>query len=284
MLWAVHISDGILQAPWWLSGYVVAAALLAVSAWRVRDEEVPRIALLTAAFFVVSLIHVRVGFTSVHLLMNGLVGIILGPRVALALFVGLFLQYWLMPLPHGGMQTLGVNTCVLAIPALAVWLLFHASQRLPWVRHPWFRSLLVLVSVLTWLVSLAFSAVLLYDNAGLHIEELTFDNARALTAHPITLSTAFLLSALTAWGERRLENAPEFPLGLLLGQIAVLASVALNCAVLLYGGEQHWPVPPLVLVVVHLPIAVFEGIVLGFTLGFLAKVKPELLGLERHVG
>lgn len=285
MLWAVHINDGILQAPWWLGGYAVAAALLVLSAWRVRDEEVPRIALLTAAFFVVSLIHVRVGFTSVHLLMNGLVGIVLGPRAALALFVGLFLQYWLMPLPHGGQQTLGVNTCVLALPALAVWILFHASQRLPWVRHPWFRSFLVLASVVTWLVSLTFSVVLLWDNAGIDIEEITFDHARALTMHPLTLTAAFVLAALAAWGERRLENAPEFPLGLLLGQVAVLSSVALNCAVLLYGGEQHWPIPPLVLVVVHLPIAVFEGIVLGFTLGFLAQVKPELLGLEKpHVG
>jgi hypothetical protein len=57
--------------------------------------------------------------------------------------------------------------------------------------------------------------------------------------------------------------------------------VALNCAVLILGGEQHWPVPPLVLLVAHLPIAVLEGIVLGFTLGFVAKVKPEMLGCTR---
>lgn len=281
MLWAVHISDGILQAPWWLGGYAAAAALLLLSAWRVRDEEVPRIALLTAAFFVASLIHVRVGYTSVHLLMNGLVGIVLGPRAALALFVGLFLQYWLMPLPHGGMQTLGVNTCVLAIPALAVWLLFRASQKLPWVRHPWCRSFLVLASMMTWLLSLLFSVVLLCDNAGIDIEQINFEYALALTTHPLAWTAAFALAALAAWGERRLENAPEFPLGLLLGQVAVLASVALNGAVLVYGGEQLWLAPPLGLVVLHLPIAVFEGVVLGFTLGFLAKVKPELLGLER---
>ena len=144
MLWAVHISDGILQAPWWLAGYALAIILLILSAWRVRDDEVPRIALLTAAFFVVSLIHVNVGPTSWHLLMNGLVGIILGPRAALAIFVGLFLQYWLMPLPHGGLQTLGINTCVLAIPALAVWIVFHASQRLPWdTYHDFVKHLAV---------------------------------------------------------------------------------------------------------------------------------------------
>jgi hypothetical protein len=30
--------------------------------------------------------------------------------------------------------------------------------------------------------------------------------------------------------------------------------------------------------VAHLPIAVIEGIILGFTVGFLARVKPALLG------
>jgi hypothetical protein len=53
----------------------------------------------------------------------------------------------------------------------------------------------------------------------------------------------------------------------------------LNCAVLLLGGERNWPTPPLLLVVVHLPFAVVEGVILGFVVGFLAKVKPEMLRL-----
>jgi cobalt/nickel transport system permease protein len=277
MLWAVHISDGVLTAPWWLGGYGVALVLLLASAWRVRDDETPRIALLTAAFFVVSLIHVRVGPTSVHLLMNGLLGIVLGPRAALALFCGLLLQYWFVN--HGGQQTLGVNTCVLALPALLTGLLFRMCHRLAWLRHPWFRAVLVMISTGAWLLSLVFSLSLLWDNSLTQIESLSFDGAWERTAHPVTLTASLVLAAIGAWSERRLENAPEFPLGLLLGELAVLMSVALNCAVLIAGGEQNWPVPALVLVIAHLPIAVFEGIVLGFTLGFLAKVKPELLGI-----
>ena len=36
--------------------------------------------------------------------------------------------------------------------------------------------------------------------------------------------------------------------------------------------------PALAELIIHLPIAVIEGIVLGFTVGFLVRVKPELLG------
>src|SRR5262249_31919876 len=39
-----------------------------------------------------------------------------------------------------------------------------------------------------------------------------------------------------------------------------------------------WELLALAFLVVHLPIAVMEGVVLGFTVGFLARVKPELIG------
>src|ERR671937_1674740 len=118
--WAVHISDGVLAWPWWVGGFALAAVLALAAAYRVRDEEVPRIALLTAAFFVASLIHVRAGPTSVHLVLNGLVGVLLGRRAALAIPVGLFLQAAL--LGHGGFTSLGINSCVMVLPALAAWL------------------------------------------------------------------------------------------------------------------------------------------------------------------
>src|SRR5438270_4021392 len=135
--WAVHISDGVLTGPWLAAGFAGAALLLWSACYRVRDDEIPRIALLTSAFFVASLIHIRVGPTSVHLLLNGLVGAVLGRRAALAIPVGLFLQAAL--LGHGGLTTLGVNSCVLALPALLAWQLFGLLRRVPWVRRPWFR-------------------------------------------------------------------------------------------------------------------------------------------------
>src|ERR1051325_1240098 len=116
MLFAVHISDGVLSWPWLAGGFALAALLLWLGARRLRDEEIPRIAILTAAFFVSSLIHVRAGPTSIPLLLSGLVGLVLGTRAALAIFVGLLLQAVLMQ--HGGYFALGVNTCVMTLPAL----------------------------------------------------------------------------------------------------------------------------------------------------------------------
>ena len=70
-LLAVHISDGVLATGWWAGGFLAAGLLAALGAWRIRDDEIPRVALLTAAFFVASSFHIRVGPTSVHLLLNG---------------------------------------------------------------------------------------------------------------------------------------------------------------------------------------------------------------------
>src|SRR5258708_4692399 len=99
-LWAVHISDGILGSDWQLGGFVVAGLLALLGLWRLREEELPATALLAAAFFTASSIHVKVGPSSVHLLLNGLVGVILGRRAALAIPAGLLLQAAL--LSHGG--------------------------------------------------------------------------------------------------------------------------------------------------------------------------------------
>src|SRR5438132_13694871 len=135
-LWAVHIDDGFLAWPWWSGGFVLTGVLALLGAWRIRDEEIPQIAILTAAFFVASLIHVPVPPTSVHLLLNGLVGVILGRRAALAIPVGLFLQAALIG--HGGFLTLGVNSCVMVLPALLAAQMFAVFGRLPLSKRQWF--------------------------------------------------------------------------------------------------------------------------------------------------
>ncbi len=276
--WAVHISDAVLTTPWWVGGLVVAALLAAVGAWRIQDEEIPRVALMTAAFFVASLFLIRIGPTSVHLLLNGLVGIVLGWRAALAIPVGLFLQAALMG--HGGYTTVGINSCVMVLPALLAWQLFAVLRRLPWVRRRWFRSTLVAASALVWTLSLVYSVTLLVSNRAANLDRVQFGEANALTCHPLTLLGAAALALLAAATERRLENAPEFPVGLLVGEVSVLATVFLNCLVLTWGGAEDWHTIALINLVAHLPVAVIEGMALGFTVGFLARVKPELLGLE----
>jgi cobalt/nickel transport system permease protein len=222
---------------------------------------------MTAAFFVASLIHVRVLHTSVHLLLTGLVGVVLGRRAALAIPIGLFLQAALIG--HGGLTTIGVNSCVMTIPAVCAWQLFVALRHLPWIRERWFRSLLTALSALIWVLSAVYVTTLLMGRSdyGIHV-----------TFEPLTLAIALGLSFLVAWFDRKLENAPEFPLGLFIGEATVLLTVFLNCCVLAWGGYEDWTTLAEWIFAAHMPIAVIEGVVLGFTMGFIARVKPEMLG------
>jgi cobalt/nickel transport system permease protein len=129
-LFAMHISDGALATAWWASGFAGLAVLLLVAVWKVREEEIPRIGVLTAAFFVASSVHIKLGVlpTSVHLILNGLVGVVLGRRAALAVAIGLTMQYFL--LQHGGLTTIGINACMVCLPALAAGALYPVLRRL----------------------------------------------------------------------------------------------------------------------------------------------------------
>lgn len=278
-LLAVHISDGVLGPAWCAAGLIVMALLMAAAVYRISDEEIVRVALLAAVFFVASLIHVRLGPTSAHLLLNGLVGVLLGLRAALAIPVALFLQAVLIG--HGGVYALGVNACVWTLPALAAYGLFHLLHRPTWLRRPGYRAALVSSAVLLWLLTCVFSVVLLTTSRWSGRESLETGPALAWTFSPYTLIAAVAVAVVLARLEFHLDHAPEFPVGLLLGLITVLATTALNAVALVWGGEEDWRTLVLLVFVAHLPIAVLEGLILGFTLGFLARVKPELLGIEK---
>lgn len=111
-----HIPDGVLSAPVLIGGTLAAGALLTVALRRLDYDRVPQAAVLSAAFFVSSLITVPLGPSSVHLLLNGLMGLLLGWTAVPALLVALTLQ--LAFFGHGGLTTLGVNTLNMALPAL----------------------------------------------------------------------------------------------------------------------------------------------------------------------
>jgi cobalt/nickel transport system permease protein len=271
---AVHIAD-VLPPAWWASGFAAAIALLIANGRRLADDEIPRLALLSAAFFVSSLIHVRIGPTSVHLLLTGLVGIILGRRAVLAIAVGLVLQAVL--LGHGGFSSLGVNVCVMTLPAYLAAALFGFLRQRPVFCRPIGRGLLVAASVTIW--SLAVSAGLEMTLAQWHgnAADWLAHPSRWATLSPPMLLTIAMIGVVAAIGERRLENSPDFPIGLLVGEVAVLATVGLNAVVLrLALPDEAGAVAPVVFVA-HLPIAALEGIICGFTVSFLVKVAPQTL-------
>ena len=124
----MHIPEGaISSSPEGIAvlcaGAALTAAATAVALRKMDYERVPQVAMLSAAFFVVSLIHVPLGVTSVHLVLNGLVGLLLGWAAFPALLIALFLQAILFG--HGGLTVLGVNTLTMALPGVACYYLFR---------------------------------------------------------------------------------------------------------------------------------------------------------------
>jgi cobalt/nickel transport system permease protein len=109
------------------AGAVVAAAGTAVGLRKLDYERVPQVAVLCAAFFVISLIHVPLGPVPAHLVLCGLMGLVLGWAAFPAVLVALALQS--VFLSYGGLTALGLNTLVMAVPAVVCWYLFRRAVR-----------------------------------------------------------------------------------------------------------------------------------------------------------
>ncbi len=128
----MHISDGVLSAPVWMAGYAAAAGIIAASIKKIKVDNTPKVAVMTSAFFVASLIRVPLGPTSVHLILIGLVGIILGPAAFISIFVGLVLQAFLFQ--HGGITTIGINAIMMGTPALLAYKIFNLRNKFNFKR------------------------------------------------------------------------------------------------------------------------------------------------------
>ena len=197
----MHISEGVLSAPVLASGAALAVVGTSIGLRKMDYDRIPQVAMLTAVFFLASLVHVPVGLYSVHLVMNGLLGLLLGWVAFPAILIALILQAFLFQ--FGGFTSLGVNTVVMAGPAVLVSFLFGALAR----SHSSF-----------WAVSGAFLA-----GFG-----------------AVFLSSLFLGASLFLTGDAFLTVA----------KAAVIA---------------------------HLPVMLIEGFITVVCIGFLKKVKPEVL-------
>ena len=199
----MHISEGILSAPVLIAGASLTATAVGYSLKKMEHKEIPKVALLSSVFFVASLIHVPVGPSSVHLILNGIIGILLGWAAFPAILVALALQGVLFQ--FGGITTLGVNTFNMALPAIICYYLFNRGVR----------------------------------------GENNF----------IALMMAFVC-----------------------GFLAVLLSGIMVAAALVFTGEPFIQVARLV-IIAHLPVMILEGVLTVFCIGFLRKVRPEILNV-----
>ena len=190
-----HIPDGVLAAPVVAGGAVLAGGLLAVSLRRLAYDRIPQAAVLAAAFFVASLIHLPVGPGSVHPLLNGLMGLILGWAAVPAIVVALVLQ--LAFFGYGGLLVLGVNTFNLAAPALVCALLLTPLVR----RHGTRRR--VTAGALAGALGVVLTGVLVALTLGL--SDAAFAPAARLvllTYLPLTVVEAALTGAAVAFLHR----------------------------------------------------------------------------------
>jgi cobalt/nickel transport system permease protein len=292
-VYAVHLSDGVLSWPWLLMGFAIAGALALLASWRLSEEEIPRVAVMASAFFVASSIHVKLGPTSVHLLLGGLVGVVLGLRAPLAILLGITLQAILIP--HGGITTIGINSTMQMLPALACAALFPILRQAA-CRHALLRSGIVGLSALAWGAAVLLGVALLVRNAnsagllrwseqaGMIVELPAWESLlQGVGTGPILAGMGLFVGACVLVERRYAQGSekpqPEFAVGVFLGVFAVLTTTLLLGTVLLLDGREQWGTFVSLVFLAHLPLALVEGLILGSMITFLARVKPQMLRL-----
>lgn len=133
----MHIHEGLANSTeGWIVlavGGAVAVGGTALGLRKMDYEQMPQVAMLGAAFFVASLVRVPLGATSMHLVLNGLVGLVLGWVAFPAILIGLLLQAVFFG--FGGLTTLGINTTTMALPAVVCYYLCHGAVR---SKSQWF--------------------------------------------------------------------------------------------------------------------------------------------------
>lgn len=116
----MHISDGILSSEVIIATSVLGVGLLAYSLKGLKNRNIALISAMAAIFFIASFIHIPLGPTQIHLVLIGILGIVLGSQVFLAILIALLLQATL--LGFGGLSSLGANLIIMALPSYLIFL------------------------------------------------------------------------------------------------------------------------------------------------------------------
>ena len=179
----MHLSEGLLRPEILIGGAVVSATFTLYAFKTLKDDEIPKTAVLSALFFLASFIHVPIGPTSVHLVLGGIVGAMLGFRAFIAIFVALLLQGVLFG--FGGLTTLGINLFNLATPTLIGYWHFMIPVNNSWQKNAlWF---------LVGFVPLALSAFFLSLTLAINGDAFVDAAKLALLAHlPLMFIEGFI--------------------------------------------------------------------------------------------
>ena len=129
----MYIVDGILSVPVLVAG-VGGSVIGIIHGLRILSpKNISKVAVLSGIFFTISLIHIPLGPSYARFLLLGLMGMLLGWAIfpSIALVLGLQAGFF----GFGGITVLGINTLVLALPAVVIgqlcrWCLNYS----PWPR------------------------------------------------------------------------------------------------------------------------------------------------------
>lgn len=196
----MHIPDGILPLPVTGTGYAATAATTWYSIHKIRQKEdyrqdIPKASLLTAAFFVASWIHIPVPPTSVHLVLNGLLGALLGYYAFPAILIGLFFQAVMFG--HGGLTTLGINAIIMGLPAILAHYVFRLRKWGSGVSRKKTGLFGFLAGVVATGISVAIFVGILLTNLPAELNVVS-ERAAILTLATAHIPVIFIEGAITA--------------------------------------------------------------------------------------
>lgn len=183
----MHISEGVLSPAVLAGGAFLTAAGVAAGLRGMNHERLMTTALLSAVFFVGSLVHVPIGPASAHLILNGLLGLFLGRAAFPAIFTALVLQAVLFQ--YGGIAILGVNTFSMAFPAV----LFGYCLRPLLHRSAFWRAL---AGFFCGAFSVGGAALLVAVALGLSHEDFLLSAYVLLGAHAVVMVAEGVITAL----------------------------------------------------------------------------------------
>ena len=197
----MHISDGILSGGVLAMGWAGTASGVSFGLKKTDPDNINQTALISSAFFLASLVNVRIGPSSSHLTLLAPMGLILGHAVFPAVIVALLLQALLFG--FGGILVLGANTFVMGAASLVTYIIFGKA-----VRESSGRVKVIALSFMAGVLAVVIAAVI----AGMFLMITDSDFSGAvkllLMAHiPVALVEGIVTAFLVVWLKR---SAPEF--------------------------------------------------------------------------
>lgn len=197
----MHISEGILSGGVLALGWAGTIAGVSFGLKKTNPGKIIQTALISSAFFLASLVNVRIGPSSTHLTLLAPMGLILGHAVFPAVIVALLLQALLFG--FGGILVLGVNAFVMGFASLVTYIIFGRA-----IRESSGRLRVIILSFMAG----AFAVMTAACIAGifLMITDSNFAGAVKilLIAHlPIAVVEGIVTAFLVMWLKK---SAPEF--------------------------------------------------------------------------